>query len=342
MFERSKKAASLVKRLTAVAAVPVLSLLALILTIDPADNTAQALYIVSNDAYVDLNEPNADIFLTDASAELVDRSSGSDLLLEAGQRVSITYQERTRSAVSQSETVTQLLSRLSISPSPLEMVAVAFEEETVEITIASEFIFYEHITSVKEHEVIYQYNASKPQWSETVLQQGQDGSSSEVYEIIYQDGVETARQLIDIVETQPTPTIIERGGIKNFADRTDTVASIQTNADGSGTLTLENGQVLTFSRTQKMEGTAYTAGVGVVGTTTATGTKVREGVVAVDKRVLPLGTKVYVVSNDGAYTYGFAIAEDTGVRGNIIDLYMDTYQECIQFGRRGCTVYILE
>ena len=42
------------------------------------------------------------------------------------------------------------------------------------------------------------------------------------------------------------------------------------------------------------------------------------------------------------YTYGFAIAEDTGVRGNIIDLYMNSYNECIQFGVRDCTVYVLD
>ena len=49
-----------------------------------------------------------------------------------------------------------------------------------------------------------------------------------------------------------------------------------------------------------------------------------------------------MVSNDGAYVYGFAVAEDTGVRGNVIDLYMDTNRECIQFGVRQCTVYILD
>jgi len=43
-----------------------------------------------------------------------------------------------------------------------------------------------------------------------------------------------------------------------------------------------------------------------------------------------------------ADTNGFAIAEDTGVRGNSIDLYYDTLDECIQFGRRDCTVYILD
>ena len=39
---------------------------------------------------------------------------------------------------------------------------------------------------------------------------------------------------------------------------------------------------------------------------------------------------------------GTAVAEDTGVRGNIIDLYYDTYQQCINFGRRTCNVYILK
>ena len=90
-----------------------------------------------------------------------------------------------------------------------------------------------------------------------------------------------------------------------------------------------------------MRGTAYTTG-GSVGTRTASGTTVHVGVVAVDRSVLPLGTKVYVVSNDGMYVYGFAVAEDTGVRGNTIDLYMDTNRECIQFGVRECTVYILD
>ena len=342
MFERSKKATSLLKWLIAVAAVPALSLLALTLTANPTDSDANALYIVANDAYVDLNEQNAEVFLTDASAELVDRSNGNDLLLEAGQNVSISYQHEILSTVSEAETVTQLLDRMRISPSPLEMVAVSFEDEAVEISIDSEFVFYEHVTSAREHEVIYQYNPNKPQWSETVLQEGRDGSYSEVYEIIYQDGVETARQLIDVIETEPVAAVIERGGIENFANHNDAVSSIQTNADGTGTLTLENGEVLTFKQARTMEGTAYTAGVGVVGTITASGTKVHEGVVAIDRRVIPLGTKVYVVSNDGAYTYGFAIAEDTGVIGNAIDLYMDTYNECIQFGRRDCTVYILD
>ena len=342
MFERSKKAASLVKRLIAVAAVPALSVLALSLAPHPTDNDASAMYVVTDDAYVHVDDLTADVFLTDSSAELVSRDSGNDLLLSAGQEVTVTYQDTATSAVSRDETVSQLLSRLGIYPSPLEMVSVAFLDSGVEINISSELVFYDHVSTVTEHEIVYQYNDQKPDWYENVIQEGSDGEYTETYEIIYQDGVETARQLIDVVDTQPVPTIIEKGTIANFANNSDPLASIDTNADGSGTITLENGQVLTFSEARTMKGTAYTAGEGKVGTVTATGTTVRLGVVAVDRKVLPLGTKVYVVSNDGRYTYGFAIAEDTGVRGNIIDLYMNTYNDCIQFGVRDCTVYVLD
>ena len=342
MFERSKKAASLMKRLIAVAAVPALSVLALSLAPHPTDNDASAMYVVTDDAYVHVDDLTADVFLTDSSAELVSRKDGNDLLLSAGQDVTVTYQDAATSAVSREETVSQLLSRLGIQPSPLEMVSVAFLDSGVEINISSELVFYEHVSTVTEHEVVYQYNNQKPDWYENVIQEGSDGEYSETYEIIYQDGVETARQLIDVVDTQPVPAIIEKGTIANFANNSDPVASIDTNDDGSGTITLENGQVLTFSEARTMKGTAYTAGEGKVGTITATGTTARLGVVAVDRKVLPLGTKVYVVSNDGQYTYGFAIAEDTGVRGNMIDLYMNTYNDCIQFGVRDCTVYVLD
>ena len=341
MFERSKKAASNLKRLIAVAAVPALSVLAISLSPHPSNADAHALYVVSDESYLRVDEVAGDVFLTDGSASLVSRQGGSELALASGRTVTVTYQDLTFSTVSRQETVTELLARLDVRPSPLEMVSVAILDNGIEIIVNSEFVFYEHITNTTEHETVYQYNDKLPDWQENVLQEGRDGERREVYEVIYQDGEETARHLIDVVDTDPVPTIIEKGTKANSANNGDAVSAINTNADGSGTITLDNGQVLTFSRTKNMKGTAYTTG-GKVGTRTASGTQVRVGVVAVDKNVLPLGTKVYVVSNDGKYVYGFATAEDTGVRGNIIDLYMNTYSECVQFGVRDCTVYILD
>jgi 3D (Asp-Asp-Asp) domain-containing protein len=341
MFERSKKAASNLKRLIAVAAVPALSVLAISLSPHPSNADAHALYVVSDESYLRVDEVAGDVFLTDGSASLVSRQGGSELALASGRTVTVTHQDLTFSTVSRQETVTELLARLDVRPSPLEMVSVAILDNGIEIIVNSEFVFYEHITNITEHETVYQYNDKLPDWQENVLQEGRDGERREVYEVIYQDGEETARQLIDVVDTPAEPTIIEKGTRANFANNGDEVSAINTNADGSGTITLDNGQTLTFSSSRTMKGTAYTTG-GKVGTRTASGTQVRVGVVAVDRSVMPLGTKVYVVSNDGSYVYGFAVAEDTGVRGNIIDLYMDTYNECIQFGVRDCTVYILD
>ncbi len=341
MFERSKKAASNLKRLIAVAAVPALSVLAISLSPHPSNADAHALYVVSDESYLRVDEVAGDVFLTDGSASLVSRQGGSELALASGRTVTVTHQDLTFSTVSRQETVTELLARLDVRPSPLEMVSVAILDNGIEIIVNSEFVFYEHITNTTEHETVYQYNDKLPDWQENVLQEGRDGERREVYEVIYQDGEETARQLIDVVDTPAEPTIIEKGTRANFANNGDEVSAINTNADGSGTITLDNGQTLTFSSSRTMKGTAYTTG-GKVGTRTASGTQVRVGVVAVDRSVMPLGTKVYVVSNDGSYVYGFAVAEDTGVRGNNIDLYMDTYNECIQFGVRDCTVYILD
>lgn len=112
------------------------------------------------------------------------------------------------------------------------------------------------------------------------------------------------------------------------------------NSDGSGYLLMQSGDALHFTGSMEVKCTAYTTGYDGVGTITATGTTVARSCVAVDKSVIPLGTTMFITS--GSYTYGMAHAEDTGVRGAKIDLFMDTYDECIQFGRRNSVAYFLD
>lgn len=77
---------------------------------------------------------------------------------------------------------------------------------------------------------------------------------------------------------------------------------------------------------------------------TASGTKARPGVVAVDTDVIPLGTKLYIESTDRSKDYGFAVAEDTGsaIKGKRIDLFFESHSKALAFGRRKVKVYILE
>lgn len=93
----------------------------------------------------------------------------------------------------------------------------------------------------------------------------------------------------------------------------------------------------TAIKTFTMESTAYYGH-----TITAMGSKpVRNpngiSTVAVDPNVIPLGSKVYVSG------YGVAIAADTGgaIKGNIIDVFLNSYEECMNWGRREVTVQLL-
>ncbi len=93
----------------------------------------------------------------------------------------------------------------------------------------------------------------------------------------------------------------------------------------------------TYKATYTMTATAYAGG-----TLTAMGLKpVRDpdglSTIAVDPTVIPLGTKVYIPG------YGYAIASDTGgkIKGNIIDLYMNSIAECLIWGRRPVTLHII-
>lgn len=65
---------------------------------------------------------------------------------------------------------------------------------------------------------------------------------------------------------------------------------------------------------------------------------------AVNPNIIPYGTKMYIVSEDG-FVYGYATAIDTGgalMDGSaIVDVYYPTYDDCVVFGRRNVYVYIL-
>ncbi len=86
----------------------------------------------------------------------------------------------------------------------------------------------------------------------------------------------------------------------------------------------------------EMNATAYHPSDGDGQGITATGTMAGHGTVAVDPKVIPLGTKVFIPH------YGEAIAADTGgaIVGNRIDLCMETFEECYNFGRRNIEVFV--
>ncbi|WP_253199103.1 3D domain-containing protein [Clostridium gasigenes] len=106
------------------------------------------------------------------------------------------------------------------------------------------------------------------------------------------------------------------------------------NNSGNGNSTSGDGE---YIATYAMSATAYTGG-----TITASGLKpIRDpngiSTISVDPSVIPLGSKVLIPG------YGYAIASDTGgaIKGNIIDLYLNSHEECVSWGRQNVTLHLI-
>ena len=130
--------------------------------------------------------------------------------------------------------------------------------------------------------------------------------------------------------------------------------AVKTSADVEGALTSltpstpveldENGRPVSYKQLITGKATAYTASEG--GPLTATGRTVRRGLVAVNPKQIPYGSQLYIITADGSIVYGYSIAADTGgfaSKGRItVDLYLDSEEDCIQFGVRNVEIYVLD
>ncbi|MGN0629340.1 MAG: 3D domain-containing protein [Oscillospiraceae bacterium] len=121
--------------------------------------------------------------------------------------------------------------------------------------------------------------------------------------------------------------------------------------DGSAISPLDYGYSITDgvpdSYLQVFSDVRATGYYAPAGAGTATGRLAQVGYVAVDPKVIPYGTKMWIVGHgDTGFVYGYALAADTGgamLSGkNFVDLYYDTYYECVLNGLRRVDVYILE
>ena len=145
-----------------------------------------------------------------------------------------------------------------------------------------------------------------------IVSRGSNGLQEQTVRLTLEDGKEVDREILgQRVVTAPTNQVVSRG--------TQTSVS-------------RGGETIQFKRAYVMRATAYC----IPGGTTKTGASVRWGIVAVDPRVISLGENVYVEG------YGKARALDTGgaIKGNRIDLYMNSQEAASSWGVRNVMVYV--
>lgn len=145
-------------------------------------------------------------------------------------------------------------------------------------------------------------------------------------------------------ETEAVTTVSEDIAVTEaaFADAPEAVKAVS-RFEVPEWLTLdENGVPTEYVDTISGKSCAYTADPGAL---MSTGKAVFQGYVAVDPNIIPYGSELYIVADDGE-VYGYAIAADTGYsvrQGHIVvDLFMDEYNDCIQWGAKNVTIYVLK
>jgi len=250
--------------------------------------------------------------------------------------VKLTVDGKTRTVMSYRDTVEELLQDNGVVLGPLDrMDGVAPDDpltENMEIKVVR--VEERIITENEEipYNVVERPNNKMNEGETRTVVEGENGIREKTYKVTYEDGKYVSREFIgEKVVKEPVNRVVEYGTVPNFLT--------------------SRGERVRYSKVLKMTATAYTnsyedtgknpgdPGYGI----TYSGLAARTGVVAVDPKVIPLGSKLYIEVPGSAPDYGFAIAGDVGsaIKGNHIDLFFNTKEEVRKWGTRTVVVYIL-
>ena len=240
------------------------------------------------------------------------------------------------------ETVAGLLARLNLELTAQDTLSHSPDTPLTDgmvLTVEHTLTRQETYTATVPHDTTRCLDHTLPAGMEEVLVEGRDGELLCTASVTYVNGQEARREVLSRRQTiSPVTEIIAQGTAQIPQTPQSDMPVI-----GDGYIRMPSGELLTYYKTDNVTATGYTHTDEGCDLITSTGTTVRYGTVAVDPRFIPYGTRMLIVSHDGERYYGIATAEDCGgaIKRDRMDLYFPTYQECIEFGRRRCTIYFL-
>lgn len=226
-------------------------------------------------------------------------------------------------------------------------------------------VVYQEVTTKEAipFETEYKTNTQWFKDIERVSQKGVDGEKTTVTREKYINGELVSTEVISEKVTKKAVNKIISKGTKDYpvvevnkqttdlepsygGGGTEDVplsASWKATIKSDGTVIDHLGNVVDYQTVVTGKGTAYYTNV-VSGT--STGRLAQYGVVAINPKVIPYGTIMYICSTDGSIVYGYAVAGDTGgtlERGSVlVDLFYDSYEQCCWYGTHQMNLYILK
>lgn len=176
-------------------------------------------------------------------------------------------------------------------------------------------------------------NPDLEEGKENVLQEGENGELSIITKENYSGAELISSEVVEeLVTKEAKNKIIERGTKKKEIPIPVVELKKEKQPASVTASTVTNN-----STSLNVVATGYTPGDPGCTGITYTGTKASRGTIAVDPKVIPFGTKLYIPG------YGYGVAADTGgaIKGNKIDLCYESRTEALNWGIKNITVYIV-
>lgn len=239
-------------------------------------------------------------------------------------------------------TVKDALAAAGITPDKFDFVEPSLETKITDTTYI-DYTDIEYITKTEKEEIPYStkttYSKNLKSGEKKVTVKGENGEQQVTYTQKLVNGIVAEEEITETVTLKKPVTKKVSVGVK---------AESQKDGDYISTLSPKkeieldkNGVPVKYKSKMKVRATAYTH----TGNRCSTGVKPQPGYIAVNPKVIPYGTEMFIKTTDGKYIYGYAVAADTGgfvkKHPTGIDLFFDTESECINFGVRTAEIYIL-
>ena len=327
-----------------------------------AANPHSTVVIIDNEKKLELNthRTTAEEILSDAKVELSVGDTAVLSNLEDGTSVLtvkrafpvyVTVGNDTKMVKVTGGTVAEVLEKTNVTLSENSVCNLALDTELSKETYI-DVVEIKYVTESYEETIPFtarvEYSSSLEKGKQKVTG-GVNGTKTVTVKKTYKNGVITDTETVSTTVTKPAVEKVTVIGTKVAPKKVSSnqkayseIKTISTlKAPESLTLT-ESGIPTSYKKVVTVQATAYTDHSGIP---CSTGVMPQTGYIAVNPKVIPYGTKMFIVSKDGKYVYGYAIAADTGGfikrRPTNVDLFFDTESQCKTFGRRDVVIYFL-
>jgi len=297
------------------------------------DGKKQTIHTTANQVSEVLAAAKIEVSEQDKLTPALDAEVGPDssIVIDKAFQVTLVDGGKEKKVWSTSTTVADFLKQQEIQMNEFDRVEQRMEELVIPNDVI-QVVRVEKVTDVVEAKTNFAVETRKDdkilKGKEKVVQEGKEGSTKSTYEVTTENGKEISRVLKnEEVVNKPTTKVVAVG--------TKVVtASVSRGATTSA--------ASSAGKEFYVSATAYTAYCNGCSGITATGIDLRSNpdlkVIAVDPKVIPLGSKVWVEG------YGYAVAGDTGgaIKGMKIDLFMPTKNQALGFGRKQVKIKVLD